>query len=1179
MDGLISISLIKSAKFDFAQLPLDGNTLCVGANGAGKTTLLRAVLFFYVANGRTLGINSNKKVAFSDYYFEYENSYIAYVYKKGDKYILVTVFKNRGVQFRFLLLNQHLDIESLFIENNRPLDQGELWQKMRKLGDLSNIIPNGVKYKEILYAKNYQMRHLSLFEAKEYQGFIKTLSNIFINSKVDADAIKKVIISSLQIEKKIDLKQTQRHLSTFKKQYEDIKNFTQRESELKQLLIKLSQYSTQKEKLQYLISTLANSKLHTINTQQEITLIISKEKNNLEQLALKAKEKDNLFTNRRDKKIGEKKSLNDKIKEIKEKKFYYEENNIDDKIREYTSLSQKEQQLAETRQQESFLLENFKSLEDEHRNLLKSLQNSHDSEQLNFEKQLLPIKQNYTNQCSHYSHEEKDTLSTLQNDYFDKQNKLQEQKNALSLKLEKINTDLILLEKEAFIFSEAQKHTTLTKEYDEIEQKIITLKNILSSEDQKLITETQIFNTNKENIQKNALRELSLIEEEIFALENLISPKENTLLKSIYETSNVPQLYLHFLNETILNAPIDCQFDQNTHHIFELNLSNFDTPQTELKQKQKNLNQDYQNYKDKFFKEENQLNRLFKKKEQQIYKEKRYLNEEIKSYQNKRTIFKTRIDKNNFIKNEMQLKFEEQKNAQSQILNEKLIHFKNQKTTLDEEETRIKQVLKNEQKSIKSKYTILSNALDKQYKIDIEEIEKSIDSLTKNYQKNRDTQEENYQTKLLSNGVDTQRLSSIQSMIKLLDNDIKKVQSYQEIITLYKRDKEELFKHLSQKEKLLKKTKEELSLLEISFKKEKIADKNIYDTQQTSIHNYEKEIILLNHDLEQLHNFEQNSSFAELLTWGIVYQENSDTEKLSALISIINQEKENYKNIENTILKQTRLLYPLFDNTLNIQRDLDDLVSAYNLKTFYEENSIIYYQEFLGDELSHIIKSIVDDYSSFITAQGDIERLIKKISKLFEQIDIGVIEMLSLRYSLGTNKILEIFSAINSEQEENPFGYTKSLFSQNENNQTMILLLQKLIENIEYNAKDEIYIEESFNLSFRVVENGNDSKYVESLDMIGSNGTDVLVKSMIYIAMLHIFKEQTTKKPIQFHVVLDEIGILSQRYLKELIQFANLKDILFINGAPDEKLIGTYKRVNLISNHNNISIAQELIIQ
>ena len=84
MDGLISISLIKSAKFDFAQLPLDGNTLCVGANGAGKTTLLRAVLFFYVANGRTLGINSNKKVAFSDYYFEYENSYIAYVYKKGD---------------------------------------------------------------------------------------------------------------------------------------------------------------------------------------------------------------------------------------------------------------------------------------------------------------------------------------------------------------------------------------------------------------------------------------------------------------------------------------------------------------------------------------------------------------------------------------------------------------------------------------------------------------------------------------------------------------------------------------------------------------------------------------------------------------------------------------------------------------------------------------------------------------------------------------------------------------------------------------------------------------------------------------------------------------------------------------------------------------------------------------
>jgi len=122
-------------------------------------------------------------------------------------------------------------------------------------------------------------------------------------------------------------------------------------------------------------------------------------------------------------------------------------------------------------------------------------------------------------------------------------------------------------------------------------------------------------------------------------------------------------------------------------------------------------------------------------------------------------------------------------------------------------------------------------------------------------------------------------------------------------------------------------------------------------------------------------------------------------------------------------------------------------------------------------------------------------------------------------------------------------------------------------------------LEESFILEFKVVENGNDSKWLSSLDMIGSNGTDVLVKSMVYIAMLHIFKKQSTKKELMIQVVLDEVGILSQKYLKELIEFANKFGILFVNGAPDEKLIGTYKRVSLVSNINSKPFVRELIIK
>ena len=54
MDGLINTTLVKSAKFDFTSVNLDGNSLFIGANGAGKTTLLRAILFFYIGSSEGL---------------------------------------------------------------------------------------------------------------------------------------------------------------------------------------------------------------------------------------------------------------------------------------------------------------------------------------------------------------------------------------------------------------------------------------------------------------------------------------------------------------------------------------------------------------------------------------------------------------------------------------------------------------------------------------------------------------------------------------------------------------------------------------------------------------------------------------------------------------------------------------------------------------------------------------------------------------------------------------------------------------------------------------------------------------------------------------------------------------------------------------------------------------------
>ena len=51
------IIFINIANTDYASIEIAGNTCFVGTNNMGKTTLQRAILFFYSANTRGLGVD------------------------------------------------------------------------------------------------------------------------------------------------------------------------------------------------------------------------------------------------------------------------------------------------------------------------------------------------------------------------------------------------------------------------------------------------------------------------------------------------------------------------------------------------------------------------------------------------------------------------------------------------------------------------------------------------------------------------------------------------------------------------------------------------------------------------------------------------------------------------------------------------------------------------------------------------------------------------------------------------------------------------------------------------------------------------------------------------------------------------------------------------------------------
>lgn len=115
-------------------------------------------------------------------------------------------------------------------------------------------------------------------------------------------------------------------------------------------------------------------------------------------------------------------------------------------------------------------------------------------------------------------------------------------------------------------------------------------------------------------------------------------------------------------------------------------------------------------------------------------------------------------------------------------------------------------------------------------------------------------------------------------------------------------------------------------------------------------------------------------------------------------------------------------------------------------------------------------------------------------------------------------------------------------------------LLKQLVKEIIRSKRDYISLSDSFELKFRVIENYTDTGWVEKISNVGSEGTDILVKAMINIMLLNVFKEGASKrfKDFKLHCVMDEIGKLHPGNVRGLLKFANDRNILLINGSPTE---------------------------
>ena len=263
-------------------------------------------------------------------------------------------------------------------------------------------------------------------------------------------------------------------------------------------------------------------------------------------------------------------------------------------------------------------------------------------------------------------------------------------------------------------------------------------------------------------------------------------------------------------------------------------------------------------------------------------------------------------------------------------------------------------------------------------------------------------------------------------------------------------------------------------------------------------------------------------------------------------------------------------------NTFNFKTHLeseeDYMEFARDLCDFIDNAKIEEYKTRISDRYGEILQRVAKEIGYLMEHSHQIEKVIADINADFRDKNFtGVIKKIALRSRQSNDQLMQLFLRIYRFVEEYGFSIGEyNLFSNDKDATT-----EAIIENLFAFAKvltqndkiKELSLSDTFRLEFQIIENDNDTGWVEKIANVGSDGTDILVKAMINIMLLNVFKTKISRKfgDFSLHCMMDEIGKLHPSNVKGILEFANMRNIRLINSSPMTYNVSEYKYTYLMS--------------
>ena len=486
---------------------------------------------------------------------------------------------------------------------------------------------------------------------------------------------------------------------------------------------------------------------------------------------------------------------------------------------------------------------------------------------------------------------------------------------------------------------------------------------------------------------------------------------------------------------------------------------------------------------------------------------------------------------------------------------------------------------------------------------EISELEVEKKNQVKEYEEKETQLSSEKESNFKAKGVDSKEIKKIDTRIKDIQDALKEIEQYSQVVNDYLKDKRDIFDKLP--DYIQKKEEYVKTANDLSAELEEIARK--YNIKRMELNKqkraFDEELIEFNNGINYFtKNFRETpvyNKYVDIIERAEPKKTNYSVMDLCTQLlkndSHFNEEYGAFQRYVNEFAGKFRL-----ENHFNFVIRNDASQGEYerfaqNLRSFINEAKIELSIAETATQIGLVTDSIATKVKELSGQKDKIQHIITLIAEDFKKAEFEeskLIEFIKIRLEDSENKVYKLLKRIQEFREENGLVYNEGLFNTDfathknkEISNRAVKLLEQLRSAIKEQEQEEIRLQDLFELRFNIKEGMNETGWTHKIDSIGSTGTDILVKAIIYITLLHVFiKESSHRSSTDFkvHCIIDEVGQISAHYLRELLRFAKNRNIMMINGLPNKSgLEAHYKYTYQFrrEENNNVRIFPSIVTE